>query len=159
MFVMSIGSVKRSTRLKVLAIFSALALAVLTAVGVTLATSQSKKPYTDFETDIKDCGSVSEFLRNLRLEPLREESKRDITLPDSSDEVFSEYCGFLEKAGFRLMEFSRKRVEERYLKLKNKTADGKHFYAVLYTYKEQVIGAHLTTLSQNEPLMQICEFV
>ena len=121
--------------------------------------SDNKKSETDFETNLSECGSVEGFLRNLGLEPAGELSCREITLPEKDDEVFSDYCDFLKNAGFKLMEFSRKRVEERYLRLKNKTPDGKPLYAVVLTFKGQVIGGHLTTLLSNDDILQICDVV
>ena len=159
MFLMSISGIKRNKKLKFVAILSVCALAALVAVRVVTINSGDKKPHTDFETNLSECGSVEGFLRRLGLECEDEISHREITLPDEDDRVFSQYCDFLKNAGFRLMEFSRKRVEERYLKLKNKTPDGKPLYAVVLTCKGQVAGAHLTTLLENSGIMQICDIV
>lgn len=132
---------------------------VLTAVAAFLISGalRGQVNVADFETDLGKVGGVDGFLSQFSLEADREESFREITLPQKDDEVFSHYCDFQSRIGFRLLEFSGKRVEERYLRLKNKNERGKALFVVLYTYKERVIAAHLTTFEQGASVFFLAE--
>lgn len=154
---MSINTAKKRTKVKVLVIVSAF---VLTAVAAFIVSGVCKgqDDGLGFVTDLGKAGGVDGFLAQFFLEVDREESIREITLPSEDDRVFSDYCNFQSEIGLKLLEFSGKKVEERYLRLKNKSERGKALFAVLYTYKERVIAVHLTTLEQGSELIPIVAF-
>ncbi len=108
-----------------------------------------------FETDLTKTGGVEGFLRQFSLEVQDELSCREITLPQADDKIFADYADFQQKLGFKVIEFSGKKVEERYLKLKNKTEKGKTVYAVIITLKERVVAAHLTTFEQGREIFSL----
>lgn len=154
LFVVSISKIKKSPKAKILLLVSVL---VLVAAVVLLPV---RYYYTGFSDkydvfDLKKVGSVENFLAELGLTYESQESVREITLPSEDDKVFAEYLGFQRKQGMDMGRFSGKKVEERYLRLKNKDRKNKSLYAVLYIYKEKVIGGHLTTLEQGVPLMPL----
>lgn len=152
LFIMNINTSKPKTRIVI--ILSAVVLTALAAVLVSVFW-QSGTDTAAFETDLAKTGGVEGFLGQFSLEVQDEISRREITFPQSDDKVFSEYGGFQEKLGFKVLELSGKKVEERYLRLKNKNEKGKTLYAVVITLKERVVAAHITTFEQGAGLLAL----
>lgn len=159
MFLLSLGSINRKTKVKLIAILSAFVLTVLLAVVLSFCSSAEDNGGSKYIFDLKETGGVGGFLSQFSLEYERQESARELTLPQGDDAVFAEYAEFQSELGLSVLKFSGKRVEERYLRLKNKTEHGKQIYAVVYIYKERIIAAHLTDLEQNSELLPITAFV
>lgn len=149
------------TKLKGKLAFIALAVAVtaLLAVLVSLCFSGKSEAGTECSFDLKETGGVGGFLSGFSLDYERQVSQRELTLPSKDDKAFAEYGEFQSSVGLNILKFSGKKVEERYLKLKNKSKKGKALYAVLYIYKDRVIGAHLTTLEEGVSPVSIKAFV
>lgn len=141
----------RKNRLKLL-----IAAAVSTAVAVLVICLSAAGD--SGSVDLNKCGGVSGFLSRFSLEYQSLISSRQVLLPQKDDEAFAQYGEFQSKLGFNILKFSGKRVEERYLKLKNKTDKGNRLYAVVYIYKEKVIAAHLTSLEQGSEPMPLGAF-
>ena len=143
-------------KIKILIIVSAIVLTVLAAVLVS-AFWQGASPELSFETDLRKTKGIEGFLSQFSLEIQSQLSSREITLPQGDDEVFAEYGDFQSKLGFKVLELAGKKVEERYLKLKNKTEKGKTLYAVVIIMKERVVAAHLTTFEQGTDILPLKE--
>ena len=148
------------TRLKrrLLFVFSAVAVTVILAVTLAFCFSESSGN-KDYAFDLNKTGGVGSFLGQFSLEYESQESSRVLTLPDKSDSTFAEYDSLQGKIGLGILKFSGKKVEERYLKLKNKNSKGQRFYAVLYIHKSKVIGAHLTTMIEGSENLPLTAFV
>lgn len=159
MFCVLSGGVKGKTKVKILVILSAFILTAVTAVVVSFCFTADKEEGSGYAFDLKETGGIGGFLSQFSLEYERQESVRELTLPESDDGFFEEYADFQSELGLKVLKFSGKRVEERYLKLKNKTQRGEAVYAVIYIYKEKVIAAHLTTLVQDSDLLPLTAFV
>lgn len=142
----------------ILAVLSAFALTALTAVIISFCFSQGKEK-SEYSFDLNQTSGTGGFLAQFDLEYDSQKSKRQLTLPQKDDELFCSYADFQSKLGFNVLKFAGKRVEERYLKLKNKTEKAQSLYAVMYIYKERVIAVHLTTLEQDSELLPITAFV
>ena len=156
LFIMRINASKLKAKLIVVA--SAIVLTALAAVAVSVLWGGGSEALA-FETDLGKIGGAEGFLGQFSLEVSEELSRREITLPKADDEVFSEYADFQHKLGFKVLELSEKEVEERYLKLKNKTEKGKTLYAVILILKEKVVAAHLTTFEQGTGILPLGETV
>lgn len=139
---------------KIIFILSAFIVAVLAAVLVSVFWPGVKSS-ADFETNLSKTGGIEGFFEQFSIEVDSEISKREITLPQKDDKVFSEYAEFQQKLGFKVLELSGKKVEERYLKLRNKTEKGKTLYAVVLTLKERVVAMHLTTFELGSELISL----
>lgn len=146
MFLVSFG---KKTKRVFLAVFCVALMAAVAVTVVWLCDAKSTAGKTGFPFDLQSCGGVAGFLGSYSLEPEGTETVREVTLPSKDDANFKAYGDVLSRLGMDILEFSGKRVEERYLKLKNKNEKGKTLYAVLYIYKEKVIGGYLTTLEQG----------
>lgn len=136
-------------------IFSAVALTAVVAVLLSFCFSGSSENIRGYVFDLKETGGVGGFLSQFSLDFDTAISSRQITLPDKNDETLKQYESLQSKIGLSILKLSGKKVEERYLKLKNKTEKNRQLYAVLYIYKDRVAGGHLTDLyegSQNLPL-------
>ncbi len=144
---------------KFIAIAVAVAVSVLLAVVVSLCFSGRSGDSTEYSFDLSETGGASGFLSQFSLDYESSESTRVLTLPSKDDETFAEYGDFQGKIGLNILKFSGKKVEERYLKLKNKSKKGKTLYAVLYIFKEKVVAAHLTTIEEGEKLLPLNYFV
>lgn len=142
----------------ILAVLSAFALTALAAVIISLCFSQGKEK-SEYSFDLNQTGGVGGFLAQFGLEYESQLSRRQFTLPQKDDEVFCSYSDFQGELGLSILKFAGKSVEERYLKLKNKTEKAQSLYAVMYIYKERVVAVHLTTLEQNAELLPITAFV
>ena len=129
------------------------------AVVFCIFFSSTEENSTGYSFDLNETGGAGGFLSQFSLEYDKEMSKRELTLPSKNDKVFTEYADFQSELGLNILKFSGKRVEERYLRLKNKSKSGEKLYAVLYIYKEEIIAAHLTALEQEAGLLQITAFV
>ena len=108
-----------------------------------------------FSCDLRDTKGVAGFLSQFSLEYDSLQSSRELELPQKDDEVFVEYNQLQSRIGLNVLDFSGKRVQECYIKLKNKTKSAQNLYAVVYIYKEKVIACHLCTLiegSDNIPI-------
>lgn len=149
----------RRSKVKFAVILSAFLLTAAAAVVISFCCSADTEENTGYVFNLKETGGVGGFLSQFSLEYERQESARELTLPAKDDAVFGDYCDFQAKTGLSVLKFSGKRVEERYLKLKNKTQQGKTLYAVLYIYKDKVVAAHLTTLEQQSEMLPITAFV
>lgn len=129
---------------------------LMTAAAVVLICGISKEEKElGFCVDLNETGGVGGFLNQFSLEYRCQKSSRTILLPAKDDETFAQYGDIQSKVGLNILKFSGKRVEERYLKLKNKTDKGKELYAVVYIYRERVIAAHLTTLEQGDDILPV----
>ncbi len=145
------------TRLKRKLLFICLAIAVTAVLAVVLSFCISDSPENAGRSfDLKETGGVSGFLSQFSLNFQSQVSSRELTLPSKDDEILVEYQKLQSQIGLNILKFSGKRVEERYLKLKNKNSSGQRLYAVIYIYNEEVIAAHLTTLQEGA---QITAFV
>lgn len=144
---------------KFLVILSVFILTAVAAVVISLCSSVSSEANADYVLDLNETGGTGGFLSQFSLEYESQESSRAITLPSEDDELFKDYADFQSELGLNLLKFSGKRVEEKYLRLKNKSENGENLYAVLYIYKEKVIAAHLTDLLEGSELMPITAFV
>lgn len=142
---------------KILAILSAvlLTLAVLVFVCVNMSTSQNQ----GYVFDLKETGGLGGFLGQFALSFESQESSRFLNLPPKNDEIFKEYNSLQSKIGLNVLKFSGKKAEERYIKLKNKDSKDKTLYAVVYIYKERVVGAHLSTLCEGAENLPLTLFV
>lgn len=150
----------RRGKVKFAVIFAALLFTALAAVVISLCSfGRGGEGSLGYVCDLKETGGAGGFLSQFSLEYERQESTRELTLPMRDDAVFRDYGDFQSSLGFNVLKFSGKRVEERYLKLKNKTQKGETLYAVLYIYKEKVIAAHLTTLAEQSEMLPITAFV
>lgn len=159
MFFVSVGGANRKTKVKFIIILSAFVLTVLLAVVLSLFYSRENTDKSGYVFDLNKTGGVGGFLSQFDLEYERQENVRELTLPEKDDKIFAEYASLQEKLSLDVLKFSGKKVEERYLKLKNKTEKGRQLYAVLYIFKERIIAAHLTDLEQNSELLPITAFV
>lgn len=159
MFSVSLSTVNRKTKTKVIAVATAFMLTILAAVIISLCCSPKAESESQYVFDLAETGGVGGFLSQFGLFYERQESKRELTLPQSDDELFVQYGEFQQDFGLNVLKFSGKKVEERYLRLKNKSKRGQQIYAVLYIYKEQIIATHLTTLEQDSQILPITAFV
>ncbi|MBR3987977.1 MAG: DUF4830 domain-containing protein [Clostridia bacterium] len=144
---------------KVIAIAVAAAFSVLLAVVVSLCFSGRSGDSTEYSFDLRETGGVSGFFAQFSLDYESLLNTRELTLPAKDDETFVGYGDFQSKIGLDILRFSGKKVEERYLKLKNKSKSGKPLYAVLYIIKDKVIACHLTTLEEGSELLLLTAFV
>ena len=140
---------------KLLFIVSAVAATVLLAVLLAFCFSGDSQKNSGYIFNLEKTGGAGGFLAQFSLDYESCQSSRELTLPQKNDRIFVQYNVLQSKIGLNVLKFAGKRVEERYLKLKNKDEKGRRLYAVLYIYKEKVVAAHLTTLcegSENLPL-------
>ncbi len=137
----------------------AAAASVLLAILVSFCFSEKPVSSTEYSFDLSETGGVGGFLSQFLLDYESLLSTREITLPSKDDAIFADYGKFLSDFGMDVLNFSGKRVEERYLKLKNKAKKGQSLYAVVYIYKEKLIAAHLTTLEFDSEILPITAFV
>ena len=144
---------------KLIFILSAVAVTAILAVLLSFCFSGGSKNTAGYVFDLKETGGVGGFLSQFSLDFESTVNSRQITLPPKSDETFAEYDNLQGKIGLSILKFSGKRVEERYLKLKNKTSRNQQLYAVLYIYKDKVIAAHLTSLCEGSENLPITSFV
>lgn len=159
MFCILSGGDKGKFKVKLLVTLSAFILTAVTAVVLSLCFTADREESSGYVFDLKETGGAGGFLSQFSLEYERQEGARELTLPESDDAVFARYAELQSELGLKVLKFSGKRVEERYLKLKNKTERGETLYAVIYIYNEKVIAAHLTTLVQESDLLPITAFV
>ena len=138
-----------------LAVFCVLLMTAVSVVIMWLCNVRSGAGESDFPFSLETFGGIDGFLEAYSLEAEDTLSVREVTLPSENDENFRGYGDFLSDLGMDILKFSGKRVEERYLKLKNKTEKGQTLYAVMYIYKEKVIGVHLTTLEQDQNILPL----
>ncbi len=143
---------------KVLFIILAVAVTAVLAVVLSLCFSGNAENSTGCSFDLNETGGASGFLSQFSLDFQSQVSSREITLPNKDDEIFAEYQKLQGEIGLNILKFSSKRVEERYLKLKNKNSSGQRLYAVIYIYKEEVIASHLTTLMEGAENLPITAF-
>lgn len=144
---------------KLLVLISAFTLTILGALAVALFSFNTGGAQVDDVFELAHTGGVGGFLSRFSLDYDSLESSRELTLPPKDDAVFAEYNRLQSQIGLNVLRFSGKKVEERYLKLKNKTKSGQRLYAVLYIYKTRVVACHLTTLSEGSEIMPINTFV
>lgn len=140
-------------------IFSAVLITAGLAVLLSFCFSATSENTAEFVFDLKEIGGVGGFLSRFSLDYETTLNSRQVTLPGKNDEVFAEYDSLQEKIGLSILKFSGKRVEERYIKLKNKNSRNQTLYAVLYIYKDKVIGAHLTSLCEGSENLPLTAFV
>ena len=138
-----------------LAVFCVLLMTAVSVVIMWLCNVRSGAGESDFPFELETFGGIDGFLEVYSLEAEDTLSVREVTLPSENDENFRGYGEILSDLGMDILKFSGKRVEERYLKLKNKTEKGQTLYAVMYIYKEKVIGVHLTTLEQDQNILPL----
>ena len=127
-------------------------------ISLLLFFSGKSKTPSPFETDLTVTKGVGGFLRGLSLEFDKQESSRFVTFPQKEDLVFNQYAEFLEKTFPDILDFSGKKVEERYIRLKNKTEKQKTLFAVLYIHEEEVVAAHLSTLEEGSGNLPVTAF-
>lgn len=144
---------------KAVLIMSAVLLTALLAVVASVCFNSEAADNTGYVYDLGECAGVGGFLSQFSLDYDSQISSRELTFPSKDDAAFADYGDFLSKLGMNVLRFSGKRVEERYLKLKNKTEKGQTLYAVVYIYKEKVAAAHLTTLQYGDELLPVTAFV
>ncbi len=145
--------------MKSVLVLSAVVLTALLAVIASLCFKGESQSGGDYIFDLTECGGVGGFLNQFSLDYDNQVSTRELTFPSKDDEAFVDYGEILSELGMNVLEFSGKRVEERYLKLKNKTEKGQTLYAVVYIHKEKVAAAHLTTLHYGDELLPMTAFV
>lgn len=138
-----------------LAVFCVLLMTAVSVVIMWLCNVRSSAGESDFPFSLEIFRGIDGFLEAYSLEAEDTLSVREVTLPSENDENFRGYGEILSDLGMDILKFSGKRVEERYLKLKNKTEKGQTLYAVMYIYKEKVIGVHLTTLEQDQNILPL----
>lgn len=144
--------------LKLTVILSSFLLTALVAVIISFFSFQSIEKPSRYIFDLDDTGGVSGFLSQFSLEYESLLHKREVTLPEKDDSVFADFGDFQENLGFNVLKFSGKKVEERYLKLKNKSKKGESVYAVVYIYKNRVISAYLTTFLEGAETLSLTAF-
>lgn len=155
MFLLSFG--KKIKRV-FFAVFCVLLMTAVAVVIMWLCDVQKAGGESGFPYVLESSEGIAGFLGKYSLEYAGTENVREITLPLKDDATFSAYDEFLSGIGMNILEFSGKKVEERYLKLKNKTPKGQPLYAVLYIYGEKVVGGHLTTFEQGEDYLLLDAF-
>lgn len=153
MFIVSIKGIK-TRRAKILILASVLVIASVVAFLLARYVYAGLGNKNDV-LDLKKMGTVENILAQLGFTYESQENSREITLPPKDDREFGEYLDFQRQQGMDMGRFLGKKVEERYLRLKNKDRKNKRLYAVLYIYKERVIGGHITTLEKDAPLMPL----
>lgn len=149
---------KGKTPKRRIVIISAMVILLVVFLSLLFCFGGKSKNNSPFETDLTVTGGIGGFLSNLSLDFDRQESSRFITFPQKEDGVFSQYAEFLGETFPNILDFSGKKVEERYIKLKNKTEKQKTLYAVFYIYDEEVVSAHLTTLERGSENLPITAF-
>lgn len=152
MFLLSFG---KKTKRVFLAFLCVLLMTAVAVVIMWLCSVRGGAGNSRFPFDLKTGGGVEGFLKLYSLTAEDTESVREITLPSKDDATFCAYDEFLSELGMNILEFSGKRVEERYLKLKNRTEKGQTLYAVMYIHNGKVIGGHLTALVQGEECLPL----
>ena len=154
-----IFSSKFKGKAKLLALISAFGFTILGALAVALFSYISNNTQGGYIFDLSDTGGAGGFLREFSLDFDSLESSRELTLPPKDDEAFAKYSELQSEIGLNVLKFSGKKVEQRYLKLKNKTKSGHRLYAVLYIHKTRVVACHLTTLLEGSEILPINAFV